>query len=67
MEKERRTERVMVRITPSLKKEATELAAAEGRTFSNLVEHLLIEGLRVSKNKKRAGLRLARSSSLLSQ
>ena len=45
MEKERRTERVMVRITPSLKKEATELAAAEGRTFSNLLEHLLIERL----------------------
>ncbi len=50
MEKERRTERVMVRITPSLKKEATELAAAEGRTFSNLVEHLLIE--RLENNKK---------------
>lgn len=50
LEKERRTERVMVRITPSLKKEATELAAAEGRTFSNLVEHLLIE--RLENNKK---------------
>lgn len=49
MEKERRTERVMVRITPSLKKEATELAAAESRTFSNLVEHLLIERLESSK------------------
>ncbi len=49
MEKERRTERVMVRITPSLKKEATKLAAAEGRTFSNLVEHLLIERLENDK------------------
>lgn len=50
MKAEKRTERVMVRITPSLKKEATELAAAEGRTFSNLVEHLLIE--RLENNKK---------------
>ena len=49
MEKERRTERVMVRITPSLKKEATKLAAAERRTFSNLVEHLLIERLENDK------------------
>lgn len=49
MGEERRTERVMVRITPSLKKEVTKLAAAEGRTFSNLVEHLLIERLENSK------------------
>ena len=49
MGEEKRTERVMVRITPSLKKEVAKLAAAEGRTFSNLVEHLLIERLENSK------------------
>lgn len=48
-EKEKRTEKIMLRILPSVKADAQELAESEGRTLSNYIEHLLIE--EINKNK----------------
>ena len=47
---EKKTERVAVRMTPTLKAAATEIAARENRTLSNFIESLLVE--QIQKNKK---------------
>ena len=41
MEKEKKTERIMMKITPSLKAAAQEAAEEEGRTLSNYIESLI--------------------------
>ena len=47
---EKKTERVAVRMTPTLKAAATEIAASENRTLSNYIESLIVE--QVQKIKK---------------
>nr|DAT03046.1 MAG TPA: hypothetical protein [Caudoviricetes sp.] len=43
MGEEKRSERVAVRLTPSLKEAVTELASRENRSLSNYIELLLSE------------------------
>lgn len=43
MGEEKRSERVAVRLTPSLKEAVTELASSENRSLSNYIELLLSE------------------------
>lgn len=43
MGEEKRSERVAVRLTPSLKEAVTELASGENRSLSNYIELLLSE------------------------
>lgn len=43
MGEEKRTERVAIRLTPSLKEAVTELASNENRSLSNYIELLLSE------------------------
>lgn len=43
MGEEKRSERVAVRLTPSLKEAVTELASSENRSLSNYIEMLLCE------------------------
>jgi hypothetical protein len=50
MGEEKKTERVSVRMTPTLKAAATEIAANENRTLSNYIESLIVE--QVQKIKK---------------
>ncbi|WP_456077944.1 hypothetical protein [Mogibacterium diversum] len=50
MGEEKKTERVSVRMTPTLKAAATEIAASENRTLSNYIESLIVE--QVQKIKK---------------
>ena len=47
---EKKTERVSVRMTPTLKAAATEIAASKNRTLSNYIESLIVE--QVQKIKK---------------
>lgn len=47
---ERKTERVAVRMTPSLKAAVTELATNENRTLSNYIEMLISD--KVENDKK---------------
>ena len=49
MGEEKRTERVAVRMTPSLKAAVTELAASENRTLSNYIEMLLSDMVEINK------------------
>lgn len=50
MGEEKKTERVSVRMAPTLKAVATEIAARENRTLSNYIESLIVE--QVQKIKK---------------
>lgn len=50
MGEEKKTERVAVRMTPTLKATAAEIAASENRTLSNYIESLIVE--QVQKIKK---------------
>lgn len=50
MEEEKRTERVALRIAPSIKIAATELATKNGRSLSNYIEMLLRD--KINENKK---------------
>lgn len=43
MGEEKRTERVAIRLTPSLKEAVTELASNENRSLSNYIELMLSE------------------------
>lgn len=43
MGEEKRTERVAIRLTPSLKEAITELASNENRSLSNYIELMLSE------------------------
>lgn len=43
MGEEKRSERVAIRLTPSLKEAVTELASSENRSLSNYIELLLSE------------------------
>lgn len=52
MGEEKKTERVSVRMTPTLKAVATEIAASENRTLSNYIESLIVEQVQKIKNKK---------------
>ena len=52
MEKEKRTERINMKVLPSLKAAAEAQATAEGRTLSNYIETLIRKGenaMRVGK------------------
>lgn len=49
MGEEKRTERVAIRLTPSLKKAVTELASSENRSLSNYIELLLSETVENSR------------------
>lgn len=51
MGEEKRTERVAVRMTPSLKEAVTELASKEKRTVSNYIELLLTEKIEEKDEK----------------
>ena len=42
---ERRTDNIMMKITPSLKERAKQAASAEGRTLSNYIERLILADL----------------------
>lgn len=49
MGEEKRSERVAIRLTPSLKKAVTELASSENRSLSNYIELLLSEKVENSR------------------
>ena len=49
MGEEKRTERVAIRLTPSLKEAVTELASNENRSLSNYIESLLSEKVENSR------------------
>ena len=50
MGEEKRSERVAIRLTPSLKEAVAELASSENRSLSNYIELLLSE--KVESDKK---------------
>ena len=51
---EKKTERVAVRMTPTLKAAATEIAASENRTLSNYIESLIVEQVqKINKKSSR--------------
>ena len=49
MGEEKRSERVAIRLTPSLKEAVTELASNENRSLSNYIELLLSEKVENSR------------------
>jgi hypothetical protein len=49
MGEEKRSERVAVRLTPSLKEAVTKLAASENRSLSNYIEMLLSDMVEINK------------------
>lgn len=50
-EKEKRTERINMKVLPSVKKIAEKNAAAEGRTLSNYIEKLIQEAEKAKAGK----------------
>lgn len=55
MEKEKRDDRLIMKIQPSLKAAAKEAAAEDGRTLSNYIEQLIKEDLRKRKEDSTLG------------
>lgn len=49
MGEEKRSERVAIRLTPSLKEAITELASNENRSLSNYIELMLSEKVEILK------------------
>lgn len=49
MGEEKRSERVAVRLTPSLKEAVAKLAASENRSLSNYIEMLLSDMVEINK------------------
>lgn len=49
MEKEKRTDRIYMKVLPSVKAAAEKRATEEGRSMSNYIEHLIKEDVKRSK------------------
>lgn len=48
---EKRSDRINLKIRPSLKAEAEKRARGQGRTLSNYIEHLITEDIENGKSK----------------
>lgn len=54
---EKRTERINIKISPSLKQAAQEAATADGRSLSNFIERMIVEKTSGAEEKRKIYVR----------